>query len=68
VTGIKLVISDVDGTLVTHDKRLTDASRAAVALRRVVRGISRVYRGEKPQIESATELPRYGHVPGGSSL
>jgi len=37
-------------------------------LRRVVRGISRVYRGEKPQIESATELPRYGHVPGGSSL
>jgi Cof subfamily protein (haloacid dehalogenase superfamily) len=31
VTGIKLVISDVDGTLVTHDKRLTDASRAAVA-------------------------------------
>src|SRR5882757_663631 len=31
MTGIKLVISDVDGTLVTHDKRLTDASRAAVA-------------------------------------
>jgi Cof subfamily protein (haloacid dehalogenase superfamily) len=29
--SIKLVISDVDGTLLTHDKRLTDASRAAVA-------------------------------------
>ena len=31
MTGIKLVISDVDGTLLTHDKRRTDASRAAVA-------------------------------------
>ena len=31
MSGIKLVISDVDGTLLTHDKRLTDASRAAVA-------------------------------------
>jgi len=31
MTGIKLVVSDVDGTLVTGDKRLTDAARAAVA-------------------------------------
>jgi Cof subfamily protein (haloacid dehalogenase superfamily) len=31
MTGIKLVIADVDGPLVTRDKRLTDASRAAVA-------------------------------------
>jgi Cof subfamily protein (haloacid dehalogenase superfamily) len=31
MSGIKLVISDVDGTLLTRDKRLTDASRAAVA-------------------------------------
>jgi Cof subfamily protein (haloacid dehalogenase superfamily) len=30
MTRIKLVVSDVDGTLVTHDKRLTDAARAAV--------------------------------------
>uniref|UniRef100_Q07K92 Cof-like hydrolase n=1 Tax=Rhodopseudomonas palustris (strain BisA53) TaxID=316055 RepID=Q07K92_RHOP5 len=30
MTGIALVISDVDGTLVTGDKRLTDAARAAV--------------------------------------
>jgi len=29
-TPIRLVVSDVDGTLVTHDKRLTDATRAAV--------------------------------------
>ncbi len=36
-------------------------------LRRVVRGISRVYRGEKPQAESATELPRYGEWPSRSS-
>jgi hypothetical protein len=32
-------------------------------LRRVVRGISRVYRGEKPEGNSATESPRYGDVP-----
>jgi Cof subfamily protein (haloacid dehalogenase superfamily) len=30
MTGIALVISDVDGTLVTNDKTLTDRSRAAV--------------------------------------
>jgi Cof subfamily protein (haloacid dehalogenase superfamily) len=30
MTRVKLVVSDVDGTLVTHDKRLTDAARAAV--------------------------------------
>jgi hypothetical protein len=30
MTGIALVISDVDGTLVTNDKILTDRSRAAV--------------------------------------
>jgi hypothetical protein len=30
MTDIALVISDVDGTLVTKDKRLTDAARAAV--------------------------------------
>lgn len=29
MTRIKLVVSDVDGTLVTHDKRLTDAAKAA---------------------------------------
>jgi excinuclease ABC subunit C len=39
----------------------------SLPLRRVVRGISRVYRGEKPQGESATELPRYGDMPSGSS-
>jgi Cof subfamily protein (haloacid dehalogenase superfamily) len=31
MTRIALVISDVDGTLVTSDKRLTDSARAAVA-------------------------------------
>jgi Cof subfamily protein (haloacid dehalogenase superfamily) len=31
MSRIKLVISDVDGTLVTSDKRLTDAARDAVA-------------------------------------
>jgi excinuclease ABC subunit C len=31
-----------------------------VPLRRVVRAISRVYRGEKPEGNSATESPRYG--------
>ena len=31
MTAIKLVVSDVDGTLVTRDKRITDAARAAVA-------------------------------------
>jgi Cof subfamily protein (haloacid dehalogenase superfamily) len=30
MTSIKLVVSDVDGTLVTHDKRITDAARNAV--------------------------------------
>jgi Cof subfamily protein (haloacid dehalogenase superfamily) len=30
MTRIALVVSDVDGTLVTHDKRLTDGARAAV--------------------------------------
>jgi hypothetical protein len=30
MTSIKLVVSDVDGTLVTHDKRITDAAKAAV--------------------------------------
>jgi len=30
MTRIKLVVSDVDGTLVTKDKRLTDAAKAAV--------------------------------------
>ena len=30
MTRISLVVSDVDGTLVTHDKRLTDAAIAAV--------------------------------------
>ena len=30
MTHVKLVVSDVDGTLVTHDKRLTDAAKAAV--------------------------------------
>lgn len=30
MTRVKLVVSDVDGTLVTHDKRLTDAAKAAV--------------------------------------
>ncbi|MEM9222513.1 MAG: HAD family hydrolase [Pseudomonadota bacterium] len=29
--AIRLVVSDVDGTLVTHDKRVTPATRAAVA-------------------------------------
>ena len=32
-------------------------------LRRVVRGIARVYRGEKPEGNSATEPPRHGEVP-----
>ncbi len=32
MTAISLVISDVDGTLVTNDKRLTAANRAAVSL------------------------------------
>ncbi len=36
-------------------------------LRRVVRGISRVYRGEKPEEHSTTEPPRYGDAPSGSS-
>ena len=30
MSGISLVISDVDGSLVTHDKRLTDAAIKAV--------------------------------------
>ena len=30
MTSIKLVVSDVDGTLVTPDKQITDAARAAV--------------------------------------
>ena len=30
MSGIKLVVSDVDGTLLTRDKRITDAARAAV--------------------------------------
>src|SRR5246500_5086433 len=30
MTRIALVVSDVDGTLLTHDKILTEASRAAV--------------------------------------
>src|SRR5436309_2249728 len=30
MSGIALVVSDVDGTLVTHDKRLTDGARRAV--------------------------------------
>ncbi len=30
MTSIKLVVSDVDGTLLTRDKRITDAARAAV--------------------------------------
>ena len=30
MTSIKLVVSDVDGTLLTQDKRITDAARAAV--------------------------------------
>jgi Cof subfamily protein (haloacid dehalogenase superfamily) len=30
MTKIALVVSDVDGTLVTHDKRLTEAAKAAV--------------------------------------
>jgi Cof subfamily protein (haloacid dehalogenase superfamily) len=31
MTSIKLVVSDVDGTLLTPDKRITDAAKAAVA-------------------------------------
>jgi Cof subfamily protein (haloacid dehalogenase superfamily) len=31
MTAIKLVVSDVDGTLLTRDKRITDAAKAAVA-------------------------------------
>ena len=31
MTAIRLVVSDVDGTLLTRDKRITDAARAAVA-------------------------------------
>ena len=30
MTRIKLVVSDVDGTLVTKEKKLTDAAKAAV--------------------------------------
>src|SRR5437868_2998745 len=30
MSRIALVVSDVDGTLVTHDKRLTDGARRAV--------------------------------------
>lgn len=30
MTSIKLVVSDVDGTLLTRDKRITDAAKAAV--------------------------------------
>src|SRR3954453_2711160 len=30
MSHIALVVSDVDGTLVTHDKRLTDGARGAV--------------------------------------
>jgi hypothetical protein len=36
-------------------------------LRRVVRGISRVYRGEKPEGTSTTESRRYGEMPSASS-
>jgi Cof subfamily protein (haloacid dehalogenase superfamily) len=36
MTRIKLVVSDVDGTLVTHDKRLTDAAKAAVEKLRAI--------------------------------
>jgi Cof subfamily protein (haloacid dehalogenase superfamily) len=35
MTAIKLVVSDVDGTLLTRDKRITDAAKAAVAKLRV---------------------------------
>jgi excinuclease UvrABC nuclease subunit len=35
----------------------------ALPLRRVVRGISRVYRGEKPEGNATGEFPRYGDVP-----
>lgn len=47
MSGIKLVISDVDGTLVTTDKRLTDAScRAAAAL--AARGIGFTVTSSRP--------------------
>ena len=47
MSGIKLVISDVDGTLVTNDKRLTDAScRAAATL--AARGIGFTVTSSRP--------------------
>jgi len=47
VTDISLVISDVDGTLVTPDKRLTDASVRAVRLLRE-RGIDFTVNSSRP--------------------
>jgi len=47
MNGISLVISDVDGTLVTPDKRLTDASVRAVRLLRE-RGIDFTVNSSRP--------------------
>jgi len=49
MTPIKLVVSDVDGTLVTRDKRLTDAARAAVARLRAA-GIAFTIVSSRPTI------------------
>ena len=38
-TKISAIVSDVDGTLVTNDKQLTDRSRAAVAAIAVHRAV-----------------------------
>jgi hypothetical protein len=36
--AIRLLLADVDGTLVTHDKVLTDAAKEAVRIRWPTRG------------------------------
>ena len=45
--GIALVVSDVDGTLVTHDKRVTEATRAAIR-RLAERGIGFTVTSSRP--------------------
>ena len=48
MSRIALVISDVDGTLVTSQKRLTERSRAAVAHLRTKR--HRLHAGQQPAV------------------
>jgi Cof subfamily protein (haloacid dehalogenase superfamily) len=49
MTRIALVVSDVDGTLLTHDKTLTEASKAAVAKLRAA-GVAFTITSSRPSI------------------